>query len=182
MTKDQKLFMERVRTTIQWRLDWEAGEMIEHDDLKGGRYTKTHLSFAGTVSQKDLNSICETVNLGFTRCHTSMHISNSMGEIIPAYSPVSPEGFGTKCKTGVNPDYVQSDGDKWIKALNEHKAQQRIDEAKEKTLVDMIVISMSTGMEGVNNGLKEKGINAKDVINIERERIDGMHYCVYFRR
>jgi hypothetical protein len=77
-----EIFANRVIRTIKWRLDVNKGEMIEQRK-DGLQYCKDHLSHPGTISQKDLNSICVIVNNTFYECGSDLKVGNSMGEFIP---------------------------------------------------------------------------------------------------
>ena len=79
-----KLFVSRVVRTLNWRLDVEKGEMIEQN-ANGMQYCKDHLSQPGSISQRDLDSICIIVNQTFYECGSNLMVSNSMGEFIPTY-------------------------------------------------------------------------------------------------
>ena len=84
ITPEQELFVNCVMAAIKWRLDVDSGEMIEARK-NGMQYCKDHLSHPGSMSQKDLNSICAIVNGMFSSCGSNLMIANSMGEFIPAW-------------------------------------------------------------------------------------------------
>jgi len=82
ITKEQKLFTDKVIKALKWRIDVDSGEMIEQSK-DGLQYCKTHLSYPGRVSQKDLNLICDIINSVFDKCDSNLMVGNSMGEILP---------------------------------------------------------------------------------------------------
>lgn len=68
---------------IRWREDVQAGEMIQSFS-----YSKTHLTLArpggNSISQKELDVICEVANRWWVLTGSNLRVSNHMGEIIPA--------------------------------------------------------------------------------------------------
>jgi len=85
LTEKQKLFVSRVIKAIKWRIDVDSGEMVEQ--VKDGeQYCKDHLSYAGSVSQIDLELIGDIVNSVFDKCDSNLMVGDSMGEILPGQS------------------------------------------------------------------------------------------------
>ena len=82
ITEEQKLFIDRTTKALKWRIDVDSGEMIEQSK-DGLQYCKTHLSYPGRISQKDLGLICDIVNDVFFKCGSDLMVGNSMGEILP---------------------------------------------------------------------------------------------------
>jgi hypothetical protein len=68
-------------TALRWREDVAGGEMIEQRK-DGESYTRTYLGFK-SVSQDELDNICEAANTWWKESDSDLRIGNSMGEIIP---------------------------------------------------------------------------------------------------
>ena len=77
-----RLFIDRVMKVMAWRLDIESNEMIEC--VKDGeQYCKDHLSIKGTISQRDMDAICYTVNEVLYQSGSTIMVANNMGEFLP---------------------------------------------------------------------------------------------------
>lgn len=75
----------KIGRALQWVSDLQYGEMIEQTG-SGLRpdYTKEYMSFQ-SVSQKDLDFICDIVNQVLEYKGTKLRVVNSMGELHPAH-------------------------------------------------------------------------------------------------
>ncbi len=71
----------RLKKAITWRLDVEQGEMIE-----AAGYRKDYMGFKGSISQKELNAICEASGKIFEALGSDLRIGNSMGELRPGFT------------------------------------------------------------------------------------------------
>ena len=71
----------KLKLALQWREDVAGGEMIEQQK-DGESYTRTYLGFK-SVSQDELNNICDAANTWWEKSGSDLRIGNSMGEIIP---------------------------------------------------------------------------------------------------
>lgn len=99
-TIQQKLFIGRTIRTLNWRLAADRGEMIEQRK-DGLQYCKDHLSHPGSISQEDLDSICDVVNDVFGRCDSDLRVGNNMGEFIPTNRVEPAPRIVTTCLDGV---------------------------------------------------------------------------------
>ena len=80
----ENLYHKRFISVLNWRLDIEKPEFIEKlNSITGLQYCKDHYSIEGSISQDDLNKICDQVNIVLERMGNKLRITNSMGEFIP---------------------------------------------------------------------------------------------------
>jgi len=70
--------LDRILKAFKWRRDIERSEMIQ-----SRHWAKDHLSFEDPVSQKDLDLICEEVNMLFWHFGIDLRVANNAGEIVP---------------------------------------------------------------------------------------------------
>jgi len=81
MTPQQNYFIYHVIRALTWRLDVAEDGMVERSE-NGVQYCRTHLSYE-SMTQKNLDLVCEAVNNLFIMCNSNLRIDNSMGEFIP---------------------------------------------------------------------------------------------------
>ena len=72
--------MNKLVRAIEWREAIQSEEMIEAPN-----YRKDYLGYS-SISQKELNIICEIANDYWKKMDSPLRIGNSMGEIIPGFN------------------------------------------------------------------------------------------------
>lgn len=73
----------RLQLALQWRDDVASGDMIERSPSGGPQYCRSHLSVEGSVSQVELEAICQAANSFYRAMRSDLRIGDSMGELIP---------------------------------------------------------------------------------------------------
>ena len=92
MNDEQKLLINRFNLVISWRVHiedvWDSEQAVNSamqyqygNDLQ---YYKDHLSVVDSISQIDLDLICDMANDVFEKLDWKLRVVNDMGEFIPA--------------------------------------------------------------------------------------------------
>ena len=92
MNDEQKLLINRFNLVVSWRVHiedvWDSEQAVnsamQYQYGNGLQYCKDHLSVVDSISQKDLNLICDMANDVFEKLDWKLRVINSMGEFIPA--------------------------------------------------------------------------------------------------
>jgi hypothetical protein len=73
--------MNNLARAMAWREGVATGELIE-----SRWYARTHLSYPNSISQNELNTICDLANKYWASIGKDLRINNSMGEILAYFS------------------------------------------------------------------------------------------------
>jgi hypothetical protein len=79
MKERHKIFMIRVAKVLQWRVDVESGEMIEHGDT----YCKDHLIIEDNLDPTYLRRICSAANDVFRTSGCNLMVYANKGKVVP---------------------------------------------------------------------------------------------------
>jgi hypothetical protein len=85
MKERHKIFMIRVAKVLQWRVDVESGEMIEHVVVLSPReqYCKDHLIIEDNLDPTYLRRICSAANDVFRTSGCNLMVYANKGKVVP---------------------------------------------------------------------------------------------------
>jgi hypothetical protein len=89
MEDRHKIFMNRVVKVLQWRVDVESGEVIEHVVVlsPNEQYCKSHLTFdAALIDPTYIRRICSAANDVFRTSGCNLMVYAVDGRVIPGHT------------------------------------------------------------------------------------------------
>lgn len=72
-----------LRLALQWRDAVAAGRLEEIAEMPGHGF-KAYYSYAGSISQDELEHVCRAANRAYKARGSPLRIADSMGELLPA--------------------------------------------------------------------------------------------------